>query len=37
MWRSIVETAMGEESAVEGDYQRKFPRIVMVRVQVTIA
>ena len=32
-----METAIGEEIAVENDYQRKFPRIVMVRVQVTIA
>ena len=28
---------MGEEITVEDDYQRKFPRIIMVRVQVTIA
>ena len=32
-----METAMGEECAAEGDCQNKFTRIVMVRVQVTIA
>ena len=31
-----MESAMGEGCATEGDCQRKFTRIVMVRVQVTI-
>ena len=36
MWRSIVETAMDKEYATEGGRQRKFTRIIMVRVQVAI-